>query len=122
MTAIGEVRLFCQPGCARCAAVRRWLAGLGADAAVIDVTADAAAQAELARRGLRGLPVVMTADGKAAWGADPARLAAALPLLARAAGARRPSSSEAVAIGPGRSQARASTIGQENTDLAGKRR
>lgn len=119
MTGIGEVRLLCRPGCAKCAGVRRWLAGLGADAEVIDVTADAAAQAELARRGLRGLPVVMTADGNAAWGTDPARLAAALPLLA-AAGDRGPSSPEAVATGPGQNPARAATICHEDTDLAEK--
>lgn len=95
----GMVRLFCQPGCARCAWVRRWLAGLGADVVVADVTADAAAQAELARRGLLSLPVVMTADGNTAQGADPARLAAALPLLA--AGAGGPSSPGTVTAGPG---------------------
>lgn len=112
MTGIGTVRLVCQPDCARCAQVRRWLAGLGAGVEVIDVTADAAAQAELARRGLWGLPVVMTADGKAAQGASPARLAAALPLLA-AAGVRGPSSPGPVTAGPGQDQARVPTICQE---------
>ena len=120
MTGIGEVRRFCQPGCARCARVQRWLAGLGADVAVIDVTADAAAQAELARRGLLSLPVVMTADGNAAQGTDSARLAAALPLLA--AGGGGPSAPGPVTAGPGQDQARVPTISQQDTDLAENRR
>jgi hypothetical protein len=36
----------------------------------------------VARWGIRSLPVVVTPDGRAAWGVEPARLTAELPLLA----------------------------------------
>ena len=80
------VELYCQPHCAKCAHVERWLTGLGLRVVVHDVAADDTARAEVERLGFRSLPVVVTADGKAAWGVDPDALVAALPLLARASG------------------------------------
>jgi glutaredoxin len=104
MSGTGTVRLLCQPDCAKCAAVRRWLDGLGLEVQVTDVTTDEAAQRELVRRGIRSLPVVVTPDGKAAWGVEPERLSAALPLLAGASGGRRRSPPEETTFDPGEHQ------------------
>ncbi len=89
----GTVRLFCQPDCAKCATVRRWLDRLGLEVQVTDVTTDESAQRELGCREIRSLPVVVTPDGKAAWGVERERLSAALPCWPRRrppAGALRP--------------------------------
>lgn len=71
MTGVGTVRLLCQPGCGKCARVRRWLDGLGLEVDFVDVTVDEAARSELERRGIFSLPVVMTSDGNAGWGWSP---------------------------------------------------
>lgn len=47
-----------------------------------DVLSDPAAAAEVMKLGFATLPVVLTPDSRAAAGADPAALTAALPLLA----------------------------------------
>jgi hypothetical protein len=90
--------------------VRRGLDGLGLEVQVANVTTDEAAQRELVRRGIRSLPVVVTPDGKAAWGVEPERLSAALPLLAEAAGARRRASPEETTFDPGERQTLVATI------------
>ena len=71
MSEMNTVRLMCRPDCSKCAAVWSWLDGIGVDVVFVDVTADEAAQQELARRGISSLPVIITADGKAAWGVEP---------------------------------------------------
>jgi hypothetical protein len=83
------VEVFCRTGCGRCAGVRRWLAGLGLPFVVHDVVNDPVAARRLAGLGFATLPVVLTADGRAAASADPAALTAALPLLAAARVTRR---------------------------------
>lgn len=77
------VTLYCLPRFAECAHVHRWLDSEGFDVGVIDASSDDTAQAFLAERGFRGLPVVRTTDGAAAWGVEPERLTAELPMLAR---------------------------------------
>lgn len=76
--------LYRLPGCAKCTRVQRWLASLGLPLVVHDVAADDVARAEVERLGFRSLPVVVTADGRAEWGAEPCKLLAALPEVANA--------------------------------------
>lgn len=78
------VDLYCLPDCAKCASVQRWLNRLRLLVVVHDVADDDAARAEVERLGFRSLPVVVTADGHAAWGAEPDKLMAAMPQLAEA--------------------------------------
>jgi|GEM_PF-1145994 glutaredoxin-like protein NrdH len=78
------VDLYCLPGCAKCASVQRWLNRLGRPMVMHDVSADDAARAEVERLGFRSLPVVVTPDGRAAWGAEPDKLMGELPQLAEA--------------------------------------
>ncbi len=122
MSGTETVRLLCQPDCAKCAAVRRWLDGLGLEVQVTDVTTDEAAQRELVRRGIWSLPVVVTPDGKAAWGVEPERLSAALPLLAEASDARRRASPKEPTFDPGEHRTLVATIGDKNRLRAEKGR
>jgi glutaredoxin len=78
----GAVEVLCRAGCGKCAGVTRWLTRLGHSFVVHDVTADPSAARRLAELGFSTLPVVLTADGRAAAGSNPAALSAALPLLA----------------------------------------
>ncbi len=93
------VTLYCQPGCAKCRHVHSWLDDLDAfDVIELDATGDPGARTFLLDRGFRGLPVVHTPDGRAAWGVEPHKLTAELPLLAHAATRATPET------GPPRSQ------------------
>lgn len=88
MTAAAVV--FCRSGCAKCAGLQRWLTRLGVSFVVRDVLTDPDAARQVSELGFATLPVTVTADGRAAAGADPVALTAALPLLAAAAGAPQP--------------------------------
>ena len=67
---IPEVALYCRPRRAACGTLARWLDERGMAWAMRDVTADAGAAARVTRLGYWSLPVVETADGRAAWGGD----------------------------------------------------
>jgi glutaredoxin-like protein NrdH len=84
MSGDAVVDLYCLPGCAKCASVQRWLNRLGLPMVIHDVSADDGARAEVERLGFRSLPVMVTPDGRAAWGAEPSKLMAELPQLAEA--------------------------------------
>ncbi|MFH7333790.1 hypothetical protein [Streptomyces sp. KHY 26] len=83
------VEVFRRTGWGRCAGVRCWLAGLRLPFVVHEVVDDPVAAQRPAGLGVATLPVVPTADGRAAADADPAAPIAALPLLAAAHVARR---------------------------------
>jgi glutaredoxin len=73
MSIDAAVALYCQAGCAKCTRVEEWLTRLGVPVVVHDITADAAARAEVERLGFRSLPVVVTSDGRGAGASIPTR-------------------------------------------------
>ncbi|MGW3263177.1 hypothetical protein [Streptomyces sp. NPDC001056] len=83
------IEVFRRTGCGRRAGARRWPAGLRLPFVVHEVVDDPVSAQRLTGLGVATLPVVPTADGRAAADPDPAAPIAALPLLAAAHVARR---------------------------------
>lgn len=83
------VEMFCGSGCSKCAGLRRWLEELDIPLVVHDLAVDTEAALRLASLGYATLPVLRTADGRTAAGADRDHLTASLPLLADAVAAAR---------------------------------
>ncbi len=83
------VEMFCGSGCSKCAGLKRWLEELDIPLLVHDLTVDTVAAQRLASLGYATLPVLRTADGRTAAGADRDELMASLPLLADAVAAAR---------------------------------
>ncbi|HEY0949839.1 OsmC family protein [Nocardioides sp.] len=83
------VEMFCGSGCSKCAGLRRWLEELDIPLLVHDLTVDTEAAQRLASLGYATLPVLRTADGRTAAGADRDHLMTSLPQLADAVAAAR---------------------------------
>lgn len=75
---MNATRLYCQGGCATCAALSRALVEQGVDFEVYDVTTDPTAYEAVVSLGYSSLPVLVAPDGTSAAGADAGELARGL--------------------------------------------